>query len=68
MLKKEKSFSPRSIVIVGNIINCILAKYRKISTISNFGYSAYFVFEAYLVFIMPQRVTFVRLQVIHHSI
>ena len=44
MLKKEKSFSPRSIVIVGNIINYILAKYRKISTISTFRYSAYFVF------------------------
>lgn len=45
MLKKEKSFSPRSIVIMGNIINCILAKYRKISTISQYGYSAYFVFK-----------------------
>ena len=45
MLKKEKSFSPRSIVIMGNIINCILAKYRKISTISKMGYSAYFVFK-----------------------
>ena len=32
------------------IYNFIVAKYRKISTISHFGYSAYFVFKANLVF------------------
>lgn len=51
------------------ICNFIVAKYTKISTISPFGYIVLILYLSFILyFIMPQRVTFVRLQVIHHSI
>ena len=51
------------------IIYFIVAKYIKISTISPFRYIVLTLYlNLILYFIMLQRVTFVRLQVVHHSI